>query len=152
MNRAQPLAPALLTHTRLKFNVSGTSLYLTTRGAGAGGGGDEGQRGNDLQKYSPAARPAGCGTAHPEGEGTTKAKGRKHARYTQFPVVSPPLFPSACLGTRLFAPLKSHQIHSGQLCMQTSFQHCKQFGGTADFQKDESDVVTSPSFFFRFLL
>lgn len=108
-----------LTHTCLKFNVAGTSLHLTEWEGGREGGW---KREDDLQNCRPAAPLAACGTAHPiAGSLLQRERGRKWVRYTQFPVASP-FFCSACLGRKLFVPLKSHQLNSGQLCVQTSFR------------------------------
>lgn len=84
-----------------------------------------------------------------------RREGRKRARYTQFPVASP-FFCSACLARELFAPVESHQISSGQLCVQTSFRGRPAIWGSSRLswrgvQKEEGWSGDYPSFSACFL-
>lgn len=80
MNRAQPLALALLTHTGLKFNVSGTSLYLTTRGAGRVGAGMRGREGMTCRNTVQPRVPPAVGQPTPRGRALQRQReGNMHA-------------------------------------------------------------------------
>lgn len=121
-----------------------------------GGGGRDGRARMTCRNTAQRCVPLSAGQPTQREECTTKGKGRKRARCTQFPVVSP-FFCSACLARELFTPVESHQISSGQLCVQTSFRGRRRFGGTADSaggasRRKRAGLVTSPSLFACFLI